>query len=107
MPTSMVWEHFYPASFGPGYHGPLEALYCNIKSAHTETIEDGLLFCRIVTRHARLFNTLSPQSLMEIGSFSKHKDELRRVKGALSAGTFSSLCASGGSQKSNGERSDF
>lgn len=46
----------------------------------------------IVTLHARLFNTLSSQSLMEIGSFSKHNDDLCWVKGALSARTFSSFC---------------
>lgn len=46
----------------------------------------------IVTLHARLFNTLSSQSLMEIGSFSKHNDELCLMKGALSARTFSSFC---------------
>lgn len=64
-------------------------------------------FSLIVTLHARLFNILSSQSLMEIGSFSEHNDELCWVKGALSARTFSSFCLGNQDQKSNGERSDF
>lgn len=46
-----------------------------IKSGHTETARDALLCGGIVTLHARLFKTLFPKSLMEIGSFSKHNDE--------------------------------
>lgn len=82
-------------------------VYCNIKNGHTETTRDRLLFRGFVTLHARLFKTLFSKSLMEIGSFSKYNDELCRVKGALGAGAFSSLCLPERSPRSNGERSDF
>lgn len=88
-------------------HRDQKPVYCNIKSGHTETTRDSLLFGGIVTLHARLFKTLFSKSLMEIGSFSKYNDELCRVKGALGARAFSSLCLPDQGPRSNGERSDF
>lgn len=91
----------------PGSTRDQKPVYCKIKSGHTETTRDSLLFGGFVTLHARLFNTLFSKSLMEIGSFSKYNDELCRVKGAFGARIFSSLCPTNQGPRSNGERSDF